>query len=101
MDPTHGPNSLTRLVDSTRGPDSWTRLVDPTCGPTHGLNSWTRLIYPTPGPNLWTQLVDPTCGPDLWPVARGLKNEELFRIGLVDRPCAGGVRLVDRGHVEP
>ena len=38
-----------------------------------------------------------------WWIAPGLspKNEELFRMGLVDRRRMGGVRLVDRARVEP
>ena len=51
---------------------------------------------PTCGLDLWTRLVDPTRGPNLW----SLKNKELFRIGLVDRPRVGGVQLVDRPRVE-
>ena len=60
----------------TRGPESWTRIVDPNCGP-----------------DLFTRLVHSTCG--------ALKKKELFRIGLVNRPRVGDVRLVDRPCVEP
>ena len=57
---------------------------------------------PTHGPDAWTRIVDQTCSLDLWTVpAWNLKNKELFRIGLVDRPRVGGVRLVDRPRVEP
>ena len=60
-------------------------------------DSWTQLVGPNCGPELWTQLVHPTREPNLW----SLKNKELFRIGLVDRPRVGGVRLVDHPRVEP
>ena len=64
-----------------------------TCGP----DLWTQLVDTTHGPDLCTRLLVLTRGPDTW----NLKNKELLRIGLVDRPRMGGVQLVDRPRMEP
>ena len=41
-------------------------------------------------------------GFDLWIVLEwSPKNKDLFRIGIVDRPCMEGVSHVDRPRVEP
>ena len=65
----------------------------PTCGP----NLWTQIVDPTHSPDLFARFVDPTCGPD----SLSLKNKELFRFGLLDRPRMGVVRLVDGSRVDP
>ena len=50
------------------------------------------LVDPTRGPEQWNRMVHPTCSPDQW----SLKNKELFRIELMNRPRKGGVDLKTR-----
>ena len=99
------PDWWTRIVDPTRSPKLFTRLGDPTCAVLKtssgsALDSWIDNAWEVFDLDLWTQIVAPDSFTRLIRLTRGpdfcsLKNKQLLRIGLVDQPRVGGVRLVE------